>query len=102
MTDRLRVSKSGSIRLPEALREELGWTTGSYLEFKRNGDRLEIWRVEVDLFEEALEKKTDEDAFEKILHRQAESRTRALDNFEEKLKDPPPDLRPEDRPDFWD
>lgn len=101
MKKRIRISPEGVIQLSEKLREELGWTTGSYLEYKVSGNKLELWRVEVDLFAEAM-KKPDQDAFDKILKQQSESQTRAFSDFEKKLKEPLPDLRPEDRPEFWD
>jgi len=97
---RLRVGTEGSLKLSEELRGELGWTTGSYLEYEVKGERLEIWKVEVDLFAEAM-KKPDKDALDKALERQAENRTAAFEDFEEKMKNPP-EVRPEDRPDFWD
>lgn len=100
MTERLRVAPNGSIKLPQELLEKLGWLTGSYLEFKRKGERLEIWRVEVDHFAEAM-KEPDQEGFDKVLRRQKESQTKAFESFEERLKNAP-ELRPEDRPDFWD
>ena len=98
--NRIRLNPDGSIKLPAELLESLKWITGSYLEFEHKGDRLQIWRVEVDLFAEAV-KPPDPDSFEKILKKQKESTRKASEDFEKKIKDPPK-LRPEDRPEFWD
>ena len=101
MKQRLRVSPKGSIKLPEDLRETLGWTTGSYLEYERTERGLELWCVEVDHFAEAM-KKPDQEGFDKILRKQKESQSKASDSFDEKIKDAPREMRPEDRPEFWD
>ena len=98
--NRIRISPDGSLRLPRDISERLGWTTGSYLEVTVNGDKVELRRVEVDLFAEAT-KKPDADAFEKIMKKQKESAQKAAEDFEVKIQSPPP-IRPEDRPDFWD
>ena len=79
--------------------EKLGWSTGSYLQVSVDGDAVKLARVEVDPFAEAL-KKPDADAFEKILGKQKKSQEEAFKSFEEKLKDPP-EVQPEDRPDYW-
>ena len=100
MSERIRISPKGSIHLPEEVLEELGWLTGSYLEFEHDGEKLKIWKVEVDLFAEAM-KKPDQDGFDKVLKKQKESQSKAFEEFEENIKDPP-ELRPEDRPEFWD
>jgi antitoxin component of MazEF toxin-antitoxin module len=100
MTQRIRIAPDGSLKLPRDVSEKLGWTTGSYLEVSVKGDLVELKRVEVDLFAEAV-KKPDADAFEKILKKQKESTEKAFQDFEVKIKDPPK-LRPEDRPQFWD
>ena len=100
MTQRIRIAPDGSLKLPREVTEKLGWTTGSYLEVSVKGDQVELKRVEVDLFAEAV-KKPDADTFEKILKKQKESTEKAFQDFEVKIKDPPK-LRPEDRPQFWD
>ncbi len=97
---RIRISPDGSIKLPREITEKLGWTTGSYLEVSVKGSDVELKRVEVDLFAEAV-KKPDADAFEKIMKKQKESSAKAFQDFEVKIKDPPK-LRPEDRPEYWD
>jgi AbrB family looped-hinge helix DNA binding protein len=98
--DRLRVSAKGAIKLPEELRETLEWPTGSYLEYEVKDGKLEIWKIEIDLFAEAI-KKPDEDKFDKIMGEQAESQEKAFDEFDERIKNPG-EIRPEDRPEFWD
>ena len=98
--NRLRIKPNGSIALPEELRESLEWGTGSYLEYEVKGDRLEIWRVEVDVFSEAM-KGPEENKFDDILKKQAEDQSKAFEEFDERIKDPG-ELRPEDRPEFWD
>ena len=99
-TERLRVSANGAIKLPEELRETLEWPTGSYIQYAVKGDKLELWKIKVDLFAEAV-KKPDEDKFDKIMDDQASSREKAVDEFEERIKEPG-EIRPEDRPEFWD
>ncbi len=98
--NRIRIAPDGSLKLPREVTEKLGWTTGSYLKVSVKGDAVELQKVEVDLFAEAV-KKPDEDAFEKIMKKQKESTKKAFKDFEVKIKDPPK-VRPEDRPDFWD
>ena len=98
--DRLRVSAKGAIKLPEELRESLEWSTGNYLEYAIEDGKLVIWKVEVDLFAEAM-KKPDGDKFDKIMGKQAENQEKAFDEFEERIKNPG-EVRPEDRPEFWD
>jgi hypothetical protein len=98
--NRIRIAPDGSLKLPRDITEKLGWVTGSYLEVSRKGETVVLKRVEVDLFAEAA-KKPDVDAFDKIMKKQEESARKAAQDFEVKIKDPPP-LRPEDRPEFWD
>ncbi len=100
MGERIRMSMDGSIRLPADVLEKLGWTTASFLEYEVSGDHIELRRVEVDLFAEAM-KKPDSDAFDKVLKKQKDSQSAAFEDFEKRIKDPP-EVRPEDRPDFWD
>ena len=99
-TPRIRIAPDGSLKLPREVTEKLSWTTGSYLEVTVRGDSVELRRVEVDHFAEAV-KKPDADAFEKILRKQKADKEKAAQDFEVKIKDPPK-LRPEDRPEFWD
>jgi len=97
---RIRIAPDGTLKLPREVTEKLGWVTGSYLEVSVEGGQVQLKRVEVDLFAEAV-KKPEADAFEKILQKQKESTEKAFKDFEVKIKDPPK-LRPEDRPQFWD
>jgi bifunctional DNA-binding transcriptional regulator/antitoxin component of YhaV-PrlF toxin-antitoxin module len=97
---RIRIAPDGSLKLPRDVTEKLGWVTGSYLEVSVKGDGVELKRIEIDLFAEAV-KKPDADTFDKILRKQKESTEKAFKEFEVKIKDPPK-LRPEDRPEFWD
>jgi len=99
--NRIRIAPDGSLKLPRDVTEKLGWLTGSYLEVAVRDGVVELRRVEVDLFAEAV-KKPEADAFEKIMKKQRESAVKASEDFEEKIKNPPPPLRPEDRPEFWD
>jgi AbrB family looped-hinge helix DNA binding protein len=99
MKGRIRIAADGRILLPREVTERLGWTSGSYLEVRVEGETVKLNRVEVDPFEEAL-KKPAPDALEKALERQQESQSQAMKDFEEKMKKPP-EVRPEDRPDFW-
>jgi bifunctional DNA-binding transcriptional regulator/antitoxin component of YhaV-PrlF toxin-antitoxin module len=97
---RIRIAPDGTLKLPRDVTEKLGWATGSYLEVSVKGDQVQLKKVEVDVFAEAV-KKPDEDAFDKILKKQKESTEKAFKDFEVKIKDPPP-FRPEDQPQFWD
>jgi hypothetical protein len=99
-TSRIKIAPDGSLKLPRDVSDKLKWTSGSYLEVTVKGQVVELRRIEVDLFEEAT-RKPDADAFEKILQKQEESKKKAFQDFEVKIKDPPK-LRPEDRPQFWD
>ncbi len=57
--------------------------------------------LEVDLFAEAL-RKPDPESFETILAKQKKSQEDAFKAFEEKVKQKDlPEVRPEDRPDYW-
>ena len=100
-TPRIRIAADGSLKLPKEVTERLGWHTGSYLEVAVKGEKIELTRIEVDLFAEAA-KKPDVDAFDRILSKQKETRAKAAEEFEVRIKDPGPPLRPEDRPEFWD
>ena len=97
---RIRIAPDGTIKLPRDVSDKLGFLTGSYLEVTVKDGAVVLRKVDVDLFAEAV-KKPDADAFEKIMRRQKESTEKAFQDFEVKIKDPPP-LRPEDRPQFWD
>jgi len=98
---RIRITPDGSVRLPADVTEKLGWQTGSYLEVSVEGDTVKLRRIEVDPFAEAL-KKPDERAFEKILEKQKKSQDEAFKTFEERVKRGDiPEVRPEDKPDYW-
>jgi AbrB family looped-hinge helix DNA binding protein len=98
---RIRISPDGSLQLPKEVLEKLGWRPGSYLEFSVEAGALHLRRVEVDPFAEAI-KKPDADAFEQILSQQKKSQEAAFRTFEERVKAKDfPELKPEDKPDFW-
>ena len=96
---RIRIAADGSLRLPEAMMQSLGWKTGSFLEVTVEGGDARLHRVEVDPFAEAL-RKPEPDAFERILAQQKKSQEEAFKGFEEKILEKPA-VRPEDKPDYW-
>jgi bifunctional DNA-binding transcriptional regulator/antitoxin component of YhaV-PrlF toxin-antitoxin module len=98
---RVQVRKDGSIALPRNVLEALGADVGSYLAVTVEEDRAVLCKTTFDPFAEA-QKKPDPDAFEKILRRQREGLDQAERDFMQRLKEPPPEVRPEDRPEFWD
>jgi len=98
---RIKIAPDGALRLPEEVLEDLGWKTGSYLEVSVEGGDAHLHPIEVDLFAEAL-KKPDPNSFDQILSKQKKSQEDAAKFFEEKIKDKElPEIRPEDKPDFW-
>jgi bifunctional DNA-binding transcriptional regulator/antitoxin component of YhaV-PrlF toxin-antitoxin module len=100
MAERIKIAADGSIKLPPELRKKLGWISGCYLEFAVDGERVAFRKVEVDVFAEAA-KKPDEDSFKKALKKQKESQSKANEEFERRIKEKV-EIRPEDRPQFWD
>ena len=98
---RIRIAQDGSLRLPDEVAKPLGWRSGSYLDLEVEGEVVKLRRVEVDPFAAALEK-PDEGAFEKILEKQRKSREEAFRSFDERVKrGDVPEVRPEDKPDYW-
>ena len=98
--NRVQVRKDGTVPLPRNILEALDAGPGSYLSIIVKKNTIELQKMEFDPFEEAR-KKPDLDAFEKIRKKQEEGFAAAEKEFLEKMKDPP-EIRPEDRPDFWD
>jgi len=101
MGTRIKISADGSLHLPRDLLEKLGWKTGSFIDVSEVDGAVRLERVEVDPFAEAM-KPPDPDALERALEAEKKSRAAALASFEEKLRSGKvPEVRPEDRPDFW-
>lgn len=98
---RIQISRDGSIRLPKKLMEEVGWMPGSYLKVTRDEAVIALEKIQFDPFAEA-QKGPDKDAFDKVLKKQREGAEEAKRLFEEKIKEPPGEIRPEDKPFFWD
>ncbi|HAK95179.1 MAG TPA: hypothetical protein DCM87_09305 [Planctomycetes bacterium] len=98
---RVQVRKDGSVPLPRNVLDALGADAGSYLAITVEDDRVVLQKTTFDPFAEA-QKKPDPDAFEKILKSQREGLDQAERDFMQRIKDPPPEVRPEDRPEFWD
>ena len=95
------IGPDGSFRLPREVLEQLGWKTGNYLEVSVREGVVRLKHVEVEPFVEAL-KKPEPDAFERILSQQKKSREEAFKVFEERVKTKDfPEVRPEDKPDYW-
>ena len=97
---RVQVRKDGSIPLPKEVLEALGAGPGSYLLLKVVEGRLEVEKTTYDPWTEGLKKKGPA-SFEEIMKKQKEGLQEAEKDFMEKLKNPP-EIRPEDRHDFWD
>ena len=98
---RIRIASDGSLQFPKDVLDKLGWQAGSYLELSVEGSAVHLRRIEVDPFAEAL-RKPEADAFEKILGQQKKSQEEAFKTFEERVKAKDfPELKPEDRPDYW-
>jgi AbrB family looped-hinge helix DNA binding protein len=98
---RIKIASDGGLRLPEEVRERLGWKTGSYLEVSVEGSDVRLHPIELDLFAEALET-PDPSSFDRIIAKQKKSQEDAARFFEEKIQDKDlPEIRPEDKPDFW-
>ncbi len=98
---RVQVKKDGSITLPRSVLDVLGADTGSYLLVTVDENRVLLEKTAFDPFAE-VQKKPDPDAFDKILKKQKEGLDQAEREFTQRMKDPPPEVRPEDRPEFWD
>src|SRR5262245_30403532 len=101
MCPRIKIAPDGSLRLPREIVERLGWKTGSTLEVTEESGVVRLERLEVDPFAEA-QKAPEPDALEKRLAADRQRQEEARKVFEERLKGKDlPELRPEDRPDFW-
>jgi len=94
------VRQDGTIRLPKEAMEALDVGPGSYLKVTIHSGRVELVKTVYDPWEEGQRKKKTA-SFEELLKRQKEDLAEAERDFMEKLKKPP-DVRPEDRLDFWD
>ncbi len=99
-TKKIRVGARGKIALPSEILQALDVDEGSYLSFEIDDAAVTLKKLHYDPFLEAG-KKPDPDGFEKIMKQQKEGMKAAEQEFRERLKKPP-ELRPEDRPDFWD
>ena len=98
---RVQVRKDGSITLPRNVLDALEADTGSYLGIAIDKNKVVLEKISFDPFAEA-QKKPDPDAFEKILKKQKEGLDEAEREFLQRMKEPPPEIKPEDRPEFWD
>lgn len=99
---RLDVGRDGSIRLPPAALEALGYEAGEqvtlYIDTRRKCLRIE--RHVADAWGEALKEKPQkglEDLFDDQKAREAEAERL----FDEEMRKPSPKRRPEDDPDHW-
>ncbi|MBN1418269.1 MAG: hypothetical protein JXP34_05800 [Planctomycetes bacterium] len=97
---RLQIRKDGTIQLPDEIMQALEWYPASYLKIDVQEGKLILEKIAYDPFAEAT-KKPDLDAFDKIMKKQKDSVRKAAEEFEDMMKKPP-EIRPEDRPDFWD
>ena len=97
---RIQIRRDGSIVLPKEALDALNAGPGSYLKVSLAKGKIELEKTFYDPFAETP-KGPDPDALDKIAKKQQEKLKEAEKEFFEKLKEPP-ELRPEDRPDFWD
>ena len=97
---RVQIRKDGSIALPKNVRDALDVGPGSYLKITIEDGRAALEKVAYDPWAEG-QKKPEHDSFDKILEQQEKGLQNAEKDFLEKLKNPP-EIRPEDRRDFWD
>ena len=99
--ERVRVAKDGSLKIPRTVVQSLGISPSSWVELRpREDGTLELVATPHDPFEEGPQA-PEADSFEKLV---AEEDTRAekADEKFRKLMEGPPEVRPEDRRDFWD
>ncbi len=97
---RIRVHDDGTLRLPAKLVRKLDLKAGSYVKVTVEEGVLSLEETDFDPFEEA-KKPTDPGSIEKFLQDEEQKKKDAAKTFE-KLMENPPEVRPEDRPDFWD
>ena len=100
-TIRVQVKKDGSLTLPKNVLDALEVDTGSYLLITIDENRVVLEKTIFDPFAE-VQKKLDPDTFDKILKKQKEGLDQAERDFVQRMKGPPPEIKPEDRPEFWD
>jgi bifunctional DNA-binding transcriptional regulator/antitoxin component of YhaV-PrlF toxin-antitoxin module len=98
-THRVQIRKNGSVVLPPEVLAALEAGPGSYLELTVKDAAVEIVKIAYDPWTEAQKKTTSD--FDEIMKRQQAGLEEAEKDFMEKLKKPP-EIRPEDRRDFWD
>ncbi len=100
---RLRVGAKGQIQLPQKILDQANLYPGSYIEVQCQDGRITIVKIDYDPFKEAS-KRPDPSALDAMLKKQKEGARRAREEFEKRMretKDHPPEIRPEDHPDFW-
>lgn len=97
---RIKVQPDNRVSLPSEVMQALDIAPGSYVAFEVSEGAAILKKVDFDPFQEGL-KKPDPDAFDKIIKKQKAGMQEAEKEFMERLKDPP-EVKPEDRPDFWD
>ena len=99
--ERIRVNDDGTIRLPKGAMRALGIRAGSYILVGLDDEkRVVIKPTDFDPFQEPLPK-GDGDFIAKGLVEDEKRANEANKKFEQLMEDPP-EVRPEDRPDFWD
>lgn len=96
---RVQVRKDGSLALPREALSALGAEPGSYLGITVADGVLTVRKIQFDPFAQPRSTPAP-DAFDRILKRQKDGLVEAEKEFLDKLKEPP-EVRPEDRPDFW-
>lgn len=99
--ERIRVNDDGTIRLPKKYMKSLQLRARSYVNVDLDDGRITLERAEdYDPFAEP-EKPADADFIAKGLVEDEKRAKEANRKFERMMEDPP-EVRPEDRPEFWD
>lgn len=97
---RIKISDDGSIHVPAKLLKSIGLRPGSYAIVGKDDGRLWIEKTDYDPFTEGAAP-PPADSIERILEQEREKSDQASRKFERLIEDPP-EVRPEDRRDFWD
>lgn len=97
--ERLRVGNHGELRLPSKMLDALGIQPGSFVRLEVVDGKLIVEKTKYDPFE-SIGKGNDPNALEKAFEDERKRAGKADRTFK-KLMENPPEVRPEDHPDFW-
>ncbi len=95
----IEIGQGGRIHLPKEVMKALGVAPGNQIKIEVRGDLASIARHKVkDPFAEAAKKKTPE--LKDLMAQQEARKKEAAREFEKRVQEKP-EVRPEDREDFW-